>query len=148
MKRQVSGDHFLTKGVNMDDNTIWKSYTYVRPTNDLFYKTIITVDGYRLTLTFGYNSRINKRYVSVETSVTTVLLPRTFLDVDRTCWFDSNADVIGLGRCFVTLQKIDSGKPDDILNWADNYQIVFRNVSSETQLDYDKTFRDFIYLGG
>ena len=134
-------------GVSMDDNTIWKSYTYVRPTNDLFYKTVVTVDGYRLTLTFGYNTRNNKRYISVETSVTTVLLPRTFLDVDRVCWFDSNSDVIGLGRCFVTLQKVDRTKPDDILNWADNYQIIFRNIDSETYQDYEDTFRDILYLG-
>lgn len=132
--------------MEINDDTPLRNYYYYNVRDDLFYKTDININGFALILTIGYNTRLKKRYASIETTATTVILPRTFLDVKRACSFNINSTLLGIGDYYISIYKIDDNKADDFLNWSSNYRLVIGGMNQETKEAWDKLVKEVAYF--
>lgn len=130
----------------IDDNTVYRDYTYISVKNDLFYQTDVVINGTSLTITIGYNNRLGKRYATVETIDTTVLLNRTFLDVQRKCYFNVNSKLLRIGDYYLTVINISDEDSEDFLNWSGNYQLVIVGTDQDVKEQLDKDVNQMFYF--
>lgn len=122
----------------IDENTPLYYYTTFTLSDDLFYTVDTLVDGVNVIMTFGYNSRLGKRWISIESVNGTVLLDRTFLDIGREIKLNVNADLLGICKATLMLFPKVKNVTGSILSWSENYQISILGMFSEYVDDYDR----------
>lgn len=104
------------------------SYTMVKLSNLPDYTTTFSVNGVTLFMSVTYNQRQGRRYISLETKDTEVLLSQTCVVFGRRCELNTNAQFEGLDY-YVTLKPKDEAlvfsNNQDYLNWADDFELCF-----------------------
>lgn len=113
-------------------------YTVFTLSDDLFYTVDTLIDGVNVIMTFGYNSRLGKRWISIESVNGTVLLDRTFLDIGREIKLNINADLLGICKATLMLFPIVTDVAGSILEWSKNYRISILGMYSEFVDDFDR----------
>lgn len=120
-------------------DTVLYYFTSYTLSDDLNYTVDTVIDDVNVVLYFGYNSRLGKRWVAVETSTGAVLLERTFLDIGREIKFNINADLLGVHRATLMLFPIDPDLAGSILTWSKDYKILISGMYSYLVDDYDRS---------
>ena len=113
-------------------------YTVFTLSDDLFYTVDTLIDGVNVIMTFGYNSRLGKRWISIESVNGTVLLDRTFLDIGREIKLNINADLLGICKATLMLFPVVTDVAGSILEWSKNYRISILGMYSEFVDDFDR----------
>ena len=109
------------------------------PLNDTkTYYCDLIIDSINCNFYFEWNERFGTRYLSIITSSGTTVLSRTPLFTDNEIYMNVNATMIGLNDVLIKLVKKDLTKPDDLLNWSDNYYIFIKGIFSDVYDDFNK----------
>lgn len=104
------------------------------------YTTSFNVLGLTIVATFGYNTRMKKRWVRLETPSGELLLSNTFLNVGHRILPSVNMRLLGY-NFYITLNEISSG---DMLQWSNNYKLTFVGTYQENKEDYHKEVLDAV----
>lgn len=113
------------------------------PLNLNLYTTNFNLEFLSVVMEVGYNERLDKRWISLTTTNGTVLLERTFLDIERRVDLNINSQLLGLNY-YVTLELIDKSKEIDFYNWKSNMYITFVGNTMEVKETIYKTYREFV----
>lgn len=116
--------------------TVLYYFTTYTLSDDLNYTVDTVIDDVNVIISFGFNSRLNKRWVSIETSTGAVVLDRTFLDVGREIKFNINADLLGINDATLMLFPVDPDMAGDIKTWSKDYRILISGMYSYLVEDY------------
>lgn len=112
------------------------------PLNLNSYTTTFNLDFLSVVMDVGYNERLDKRWISLTTTNGTVLLERTFLDVERRVDLNINAQLLGLNY-YVTLELNDNYITEvDFYNWKSQMFISFVGNRIEVKDTIYKTYRE------
>ena len=106
--------------------------------NTKSYYCDLIIDSINCNFYFEWNERLGTRYLSIVTSSGTTVLSRTPLFSDNEIYMNVNAKMIGLNDVLIKLVKKDLTKPDDLLNWSDNYYIFIKGIFSDVYDDFNK----------
>ena len=89
------------------------------------YTTTVTVEGQTLKLSFLWNSRINKRTLSVTSSTDVVYLQTTILHPDESYTLNSNAVFDDLPYKVVLQKTTPKNRSGNIYNWSNDFILCF-----------------------
>ena len=106
--------------------------------NTKSYYCDLIIDSINCNFYFEWNERLCTRYLSIVTSSGTTVLSRTPLFTDNEIYMNVNATMIGLNDVLIKLVKKDLTKPDDLLNWSDNYYIFIKGIFGDVYDDFNK----------
>lgn len=123
----------------IDINTVLYYFTTYTLSDDLNYTVDTVIDDVSVIMYFGYNSRLGKRWISIETNNGSVVLERTFLDFGREILFNINADLLGINNATLMLYSTDPTQSGDILNWSKNCKLLVWGIYSYLADDYEKS---------
>lgn len=123
----------------INQDTVLYYFTSYTLSDDLNYTVDTVIDDVNVVIYFGYNSRLDKRWVAVETTTGAVLLERTFLDIGREIKFNINADLLGVNRATLMLFPIDPDQAGSILTWSKDYKILISGMYSYLVDDYERS---------
>lgn len=126
----------------IDKDTVLYYFTNYTLTDALEYSVDTTIDDVSVVMHFGYNSRLGKRWVAIETVNGSVVLERTFLDVGREIKFNINADLLGINEATLMLYPVDENLEGDIVAWSSSYRLLIWGVYSYLYDDYKKSLID------
>lgn len=121
---------------DITNDTVLYYYTNYTLSDDNNYSVDASIDDVSVVMYFGYNSRLGKRWISVETTTGTVLLERTFLDIGREVKFNINAELLGINEATLMLYPTNENGDTDFLNWSKNYRILIWGIYSYLYEDY------------
>lgn len=116
----------------------------VQPLNIHTYVQNLQLDLLNVTIEVGYNERLKKRWISVKTADNTVLLRRTFLDVNRRVDLNNNATLLGLSYYIILDKKPNGFDNKNFLEWSDNYYISFVGVRREVNDYINNKYREIV----
>lgn len=116
----------------------------VQPLNIHTYVQNLQLDLLNVVIEVGYNERIRKRWISVKTADNTVLLRRTFLDVNRRVDLNNNATLLGLSYYIILDKKQNGFDNKNFLEWSDNYLIKFVGVRREVNDYINNKYREIV----
>lgn len=120
------------------NDTVLYYFTTYTLSDDLNYTVDTVIDDVNVIISFGYNSRLGKRWVSIETSTGAVVLERTFLEVGREIKFNINADLLGINKATLMLFPVDPDMAGSILTWSKDYRILISGMYSYLVDDYER----------
>jgi len=89
------------------------------------YTTTITLEGQTLKLSFLWNSRLNKRTLSITSSTDVVYLQTTTLYPDEDYELNSNAVFDDLPYKVVLQKTTAANKSGNIYNWSNDFILCF-----------------------
>lgn len=120
------------------NDTVLYYFTTYTLSDDLNYTVDTVIDDVNVIISFGYNSRLGKRWVAIETSTGAVVLERTFLEVGREIKFNINADLLGINKATLMLFPVDPDMAGSILTWSKDYRILISGMYSYLVDDYER----------
>ena len=103
------------------------------------YITTFFVEGLRVTMRCGYNTRNKMRWIILLDDDGGVILPQTFVKYGKRCELGFLADQNNL-HYYVTLKKKDPYKPlptnYDYLNWESDFLLCFIGYPKSIEKEY------------
>lgn len=124
---------------NITMDTVLYYFTSYTLSDDLNYTVDTVIDDVSVIMYFGYNSRLDKRWIAIETTNGAVILDRTFLDVGREIKFNINADLLGINKATLMLYPVDPDQAGSILTWSKDYRILISGMYSYLVDDYERS---------
>lgn len=122
---------------------------YIIPlSNDLSYTFNITINSVECTFSFGFNSRLNQRYLNVTSTDGTVFLDNTFISLTSPVIFNNNFNLLDNRETVLYFRKKDTTIPLDILDWENNVEIFMTTLPPSelekyTNNNFFQRFSDF-----
>lgn len=120
-------------------DTVLYYFTSFTLSDDLNYTVDTVIDDVSVIMYFGYNSRLDKRWIAIETVNGTVILERTFLDVGREIYLNINADLVGIQKAVLVLFPVNPDQAGDIKTWSNDYKLLIYGMYSYLVDDYDRS---------
>lgn len=111
------------------------------------YVTTFALQGVRVTMRCGYNTRSKLRWIILLDDNGDILLPQTFLKYGRRCELGFVSNQYNLNH-YVTLRPKDTSKvfPEshNYLNWSRDFNICFVGYPRDVKINSDILIRELI----
>lgn len=131
--------------MSLDDYSVTRMRVNLE--NFVFYNTYFAVEGLQVILTCGFNTRNQKRWVSLKTVDNTVLLYRTFIEGRGRIYPNVNVELYGISFFIVLEPKNPNFFGEDFRKWKDDYYLTFVSNPIEFDEEVDKLILD-LSVGG
>lgn len=115
----------------MPYNTLKYNYYTISLSNTLNYSCEVVINNTTCNLNFGYNSRQNQRYFNITTSDGTTVLRNTLISLTTPILFNPYFSLLGNIDSSMYFRKKDANIPFDVLNWADNVELLVITLPPE-----------------